>query len=52
MKLKPGEPFDRNSPMFADGQWLTATMTRRNELAPGGRVAIAIDAAHVVPLED
>ena len=30
----------------------SATMTRRNELAPGARVAISIEAAHVVPLED
>ncbi len=37
---------------LADGQSVTATMTRRIDLAPGAQVAVRIDPAHVVPLDD
>ncbi len=37
---------------LGDGQSLTATMTRRIDLAPGATVAIGIDPNAIVPLED
>ena len=37
---------------LTDGQSVTATMTRRIDLAPGAQVAVRIDPAHMVPLEE